>query len=61
MHNYMTSGDLFGQRPNTAKCQEHMTIASLLLQRMADDSDGRIEEIFKRWTLTRPREPRVSC
>ncbi len=61
MHNYMTSGDLFGQRPNTPKCKEHMAIVSLLLERLADDPEGRIETIFKRWTLTRPREPRTSC
>jgi His-Xaa-Ser system radical SAM maturase HxsB len=56
MHNYMTSGDLFGQRPNSPKCKEHYTIAEALLERLADDPDGRFDKIFRRWTLTRPRE-----
>jgi uncharacterized protein len=56
MHNYRTSGDLFGQRPNSPKCKEHYTIAEALLERLADDPDGRLDKIFRRWTLTRPRE-----
>ena len=59
--NYMASGDVFGQRSNTAKCQEYYAIASLLMERLAQDEDGSIEAIFRRWTLTRPREPRAGC
>lgn len=61
MHNYMTSGDLYGQRPNSAKCKEHYTISSLLLERLANDTDGRIEKIFRRWTVSRPRETARDC
>lgn len=61
MHNYMTGGDLFGQRPNSPKCKEHYTIASLLLEQLAADADGKIEAMFRRWTLTRPREMGSSC
>lgn len=61
MHNYMSNGDIFGQRPNSSKCKEHYTIASMLLDRLANDQDGKIERIFRRWTLTRPREPSGSC
>jgi His-Xaa-Ser system radical SAM maturase HxsB len=61
MHNYMTSGDIFGQRPNSPKCKEHYTIASLLFERLANDPDGRLEAMFRRWTLTRPREMGSSC
>lgn len=61
MHNYMMSGDLFGQRPNSPKCQEHYTIASLLLEQLANDEDGAIEAMFRRWTLTRPREMGSDC
>ena len=56
MHNYMRGGDLFGQRPNTPKCKQHMTIARLLFERLERDSDGSLERIFRRWTLERPRE-----
>jgi uncharacterized protein len=55
LHNYMNTGDLFGQRPNTAKCREHMTIARLLFERLAADEDGTVERIFRRWTVNRPR------
>ena len=61
MHNYMMSGDIFGQRPNSPKCKEHYTIASLLFERLAGDSDGTIEAMFRKWTLTRPREQSTSC
>ena len=57
LHNYMQSGDLFGQRPNTPKCPQHMGIARMLLQRIADDPDGDNLKIFRRWTVDRPREP----
>ena len=56
LHNYMTAGDLFGQRPNTAKCREHMHIARLLFERLARDEDGSLLKIFQRWTIQRPRE-----
>jgi uncharacterized protein len=61
MHNYMMSGDIFGQRPNSPKCKEHYTIASLLFERLAHDEDGSIEKMFRRWILTRPREMSNSC
>jgi sulfatase maturation enzyme AslB (radical SAM superfamily) len=56
MHNYMHTGDLFGQRPNTLKCHEHMNISKILLQRLTDDSDGSIEGVFRRWVVDRPRD-----
>ena len=55
LHNYMGGGDLFGQRPNTAKCHEHMNIARTLLNKLADDETGTIRAIFDRWTIDRPR------
>ncbi|MCP4806979.1 MAG: His-Xaa-Ser system radical SAM maturase HxsB [Proteobacteria bacterium] len=55
MHNYMDNGDLFGQRPNTPKCQQHMDTVKLLLNELAQDSDGSTEAIFRRWTITRAR------
>jgi His-Xaa-Ser system radical SAM maturase HxsB len=61
MHNYMTSGDIFGQRPNSPKCKEHYTVASLLFERLANDHDGSMEQMFRRWTLSRPREMSSSC
>ena len=56
LHNFMQSGDLFGQRPNTPKCVQHMSIARMLFERIAADEDGSLDRIFQRWTIQRPRE-----
>lgn len=55
LHNYMNSGDLFGQRPNTPKCSEHMNMVKRLFGRMVRDESGKVEAIFRRWTIERPR------
>jgi hypothetical protein len=60
MHNYMLTGDLVGQRPRSPKCREHYTIASLLFEHLLKDRE-RVEPIFRRWTLARPREDSQSC
>ena len=57
LHNYMNFGDLFAQRPLTPKCREHMTLSRLLLRRLDNDPDGRIEAMFRRWVIDRPRPP----
>lgn len=57
LHNYMMSGDLFAQRPLTPKCTQHMAMVRMLFSRLANDTDGRIEAIFRRWTIDRPRSP----
>jgi len=55
LHNYMNSGDLFAQRPNTPKCDEHMSVVESLLRRLSEDESGEVEAIFRRWILRRPR------
>lgn len=55
LHNYMQTGDLFAQRPNTPKCPQHMGIVGMLFDRLARDEDGTVAEIFRRWTIDRPR------
>ena len=55
MHNYMKTRDMFGQRPLTEKCAEHMTIASLLFKLLYYDKSKQIEKIFNRWIIDRPR------
>ena len=54
-HNYMVNRDLFAQRPLTPKCHQHMGISKLLLEKLAQDPDGSIERVFRRWTVSRPR------
>lgn len=56
INNYMESGDLFAQRPRTPKCREHKNVVKLLFQYLANDEDGRIEAVFHRWTISRPRD-----
>jgi His-Xaa-Ser system radical SAM maturase HxsB len=56
VNNYMESGDLFAQRPLTQKCQEYMAIGRILFERLANDKDGKVEAIFRRWIINRPRE-----
>lgn len=56
INNYMESGDMFAQRPNTPKCKEHMAIARMLFERLANDTDGTVETIFRRWIINRPRD-----
>jgi hypothetical protein len=53
----MLQGDLFVQRARTPKCKEHMGIARYLLSELDLDEDGSVERIFRRWTISRPRDP----
>ena len=57
MHNYMHEKDLFGQRPRTLKCKEHMGITRLLFTLLQNDIDQSTEKIFRRWIIDRPRLP----
>lgn len=55
LHTWMQSRDLFGQRPLTAKHTQYLAISRMLFERLARDEDGRIEAIFRRWVINRPR------
>jgi His-Xaa-Ser system radical SAM maturase HxsB len=55
IHNYMFDGDLFGQRPRSRKCQEFYGQQQYLYGLLANDTDGSIEKIFRRWTIQRSR------
>ncbi len=55
-NNYMEFGDLFGQRPRTSKCKEHMAISRLLFSKLEADKTGEVERIFRRWIINRPRD-----
>ena len=54
MHNYMQEKELFGQRPNTLKCPEHLRISEIIFSRL-QRKDPIIDRIFRRWILDRPR------
>jgi uncharacterized protein len=55
VHNYVTQGDLFGQRPRCFECKEHMAVSGRLFELLADESDSETAEILKRWASTKPR------
>lgn len=55
IHNYMFDGDLFGQRPRSRKCQEFYGQQRWLYGKLANDTDGSLERIFRRWTIQRSR------
>jgi hypothetical protein len=52
----MQSQDLFGQRPLTPKCTQHMRIVEMLLKRLDADTTGETTALFRRWTVERPRD-----
>jgi len=47
---FMTQGDLFGQRPRSLECKEHMGVSGRLFELLAHEGDARTAEILKRWT-----------
>lgn len=55
VHNFVTQGDLLGQRPHCFQCKQHMAVSRKLFELLADDSGGANAEILKRWASTRSR------
>jgi His-Xaa-Ser system radical SAM maturase HxsB len=53
VRNFITQGDLFGQRPRCLQCREHLTVSSRLFELLASESDAQTAEILKRWTIRR--------
>jgi len=52
---YVRDGDLFGQRPRSFECKEHMAIAGRLFALLADETDRETSGILERWaTASRP-------
>jgi His-Xaa-Ser system radical SAM maturase HxsB len=55
VQNFVTQGDLFGQRPRCFECKQHMAVSRLLFERLGNESDREAAEIFKRWATRRSR------
>jgi uncharacterized protein len=55
VYNFVSQQSLFGQRPRSFKCKEHMAISGRLFELLANAGDVETTEILKRWTITRPR------
>jgi uncharacterized protein len=55
VYNFISQGDLFGQRPRSLECKEHMAVSGRLFEFLGDESDSATAEILKRWTTMSPR------
>jgi His-Xaa-Ser system radical SAM maturase HxsB len=61
VQNFLTQGDLFGQRPRCLQCKEHMAVSARLFELLADDRDTETGQILTRWSTASPdRTGRVS-
>jgi uncharacterized protein len=54
VYNFMTQGDLFGQRHRSFEHKERLAVSTRLFELLASESDGPNTEILKRWA-TKPR------
>ena len=55
VRNFVTQGDLFGQRPRCFECKEHMAVSARLFELLGDGSDAQRADILRRWTAVRSR------
>ena len=53
VRNFITQGDLFGQRPRCFECKEHMAVSARLFELLADERGSSATEILKRWPAAR--------
>jgi hypothetical protein len=54
IRNFVSQGDLFGQRPRCFECKEHKAVSARLFELLADDSVADTAELLKRWAVTAP-------
>jgi uncharacterized protein len=55
VRNFLTQGDLFGQRLRCGECKEHMGVSARLFELLADDGDTATAAILQRWARVTPR------
>jgi His-Xaa-Ser system radical SAM maturase HxsB len=55
VHNFVSQGDLFGQRPHCFECKEHMGVSRRLFELLSNDDGGANAELLKRWASARSR------
>lgn len=56
VQNYVSQGDLFGQRAHCVQCKDHMAVSTALFEHLAD-GDAETRAILERWTAVGPRPP----
>src|SRR5262249_17508687 len=50
VYNFLSQGDLFGQRPRCFECKEHKGVSARLFELLAKESDSETGEILRRWS-----------
>ena len=58
VQNFLTQGDLFGQRPHCLECKEHMAVSTRLFELLRADDETRA--LLERWAAAPRREGRAS-
>ena len=61
VQSWAAEGDLFGQRARSDRCKLQRGQIEGLFRRLRDDPDGQSEQVFRRWTLNRPRVMPPAC
>jgi His-Xaa-Ser system radical SAM maturase HxsB len=51
VYNYLSEGDLFGQRPRSLEHKEHLGVSTRLFELLADEADTKTTEILQRWIM----------
>ncbi len=54
VRNFITQGDLVGQRARCFECKEHEAVSRRLFELLAEEGDSETAEILKRWAAKRP-------
>jgi len=49
VRNFLSQGDLFGQRPRCLECKEHMAVSRRVFELLADADDPASADALKRW------------
>jgi len=52
VRNFISQGDLFGQRTRCFECKEHLAVSTRLFELLADDADPDTVAVLKRWAVT---------
>ena len=54
VRNFVTQGDLFGQRPRCFECKEHMAVSARLFELLGEEGDSDTAGILRRWAASVP-------
>lgn len=61
VRNFLTQGDLVGQRPHCVECKEHMAVSTRLMELLADANDTVTTQTLTRWTAGQAGEGRIGA